>query len=196
MQRHPNIKDGLNLVIFAVCVAIGTIFINSYIFRTFSVIGPSMEPTMYTGDRLIVNRIPVTLASLKNQLYTPERGQIIVFQNPLYDSSGKDEYIVKRVIAFPGERVTLKDGTITVYNNEHPDGFNPDEKYTDTLTLPISGNFDGEVPQGTVFVAGDHRNDNYSFDSRNGLGYIPMHTIVGPVSLRIWPFNKIGNFSS
>ena len=86
-QRHPNVKDALNLVTFAICVAVGTIFINSFIFRTFSVVGPSMEPTMHTGDRLIVNRIPVTMSSLKNELYMPKRGEIIVFENPRYDSN-------------------------------------------------------------------------------------------------------------
>lgn len=190
MQRHPNIKDGLNLIIFAICVAIGTIFINSFVFRTFSVVGPSMEPTMHTGDRLIVNRVPATYSKLHNKLYKPNRGEIIVFENPLYDSSGHDEYIVKRVIAFPGERVVLKDGVLTVFNDEHPNGFNPDENYAKTLSTPISGNFDDEVPEGTLFVAGDHRNENYSFDSRNGLGFIPMHSVVGPVSLRIWPLDK------
>lgn len=86
-----------------------------------------MESTMYTGDRLIVNRIPVTMAQLKNQPYTPERGQIIVFKNPRYVAGEPDEYIVKRVIAFAGERVTVKDGVVTVYNAAHTDGFRPDD---------------------------------------------------------------------
>ena len=134
-QRHPNVKDALNLVIFAICVAVGTIFINSFIFRTFSVVGPSMEPTMHTGDRLIVNRIPVTMSSLKNELYMPKRGEIIVFENPRYDNTSKsrnDQYIVKRVIAFPGERVVVKDGSLTVFNNHNPKGFNPDKDYAKT----------------------------------------------------------------
>ena len=194
MQRHPNIKDSLNLIIFAVCVAVGTIFINSFIFRSFSVVGPSMEPTMHTGDRLIVNRVPVTIQNLKNELYLPKRGQVIVFENPLYNKDNQDEYIVKRVIAFPGERVTLQDGNLTVYNDDNPSGFNPDLEYSDTLGLPTSGEFDGEVPKGTLFVAGDHRNENYSFDSRNGLGFVPLHNVVGPVSLRIWPFSQIDKF--
>ena len=198
-QRHPNVKDALNLVIFAICVAVGTIFINSFIFRTFSVVGPSMEPTMHTGDRLIVNRIPVTMSSLKNELYMPKRGEIIVFENPRYDNTSKsrnDQYIVKRVIAFPGERVVVKDGSLPVFNNQNPKGFNPDKDYAKTLSTPTSGDFNGEVPQGSIFVSGDHRNDNFSYDSRNGLGYIPMYRIVGPVSVRIWPLNKVGYFSS
>ena len=127
MDRHPRLSDGLSLVIFVIGVAIGTVLLNAFVFQTFNVEGASMETTMYTGDRLIVNRLPVTMSKLQNKNYTPKRGQIIVFKNPNYNASlGKDEYIVKRVIAFAGERVTVKNGTTTVYNKENPNGFNPD----------------------------------------------------------------------
>lgn len=184
----------LGLIVFVVCVAIGTLFINAFIFRTFSVVGPSMERTMYTGDRLIVNRLPVTSAQLRNQTYVPERGQIIVFKNPNYTVGSPDEYIVKRVIAFPGERVVVADGRITVYNAEHPDGFNPDDANRGEPGSPTSGSKDMTVPEGTLFVAGDHRQDNWSLDSRSGLGTIPYYDVVGPVGVRIWPFDKIRTF--
>ena len=58
--RHPFAKDVIQLIIFIVCVIIGTILINSFVFRSYNVVGPSMEETLYTGDRLIVNRLPVT----------------------------------------------------------------------------------------------------------------------------------------
>lgn len=193
-QRHPYIKDVAGLLIFFACVAIGTIFINLYVFRTFSVLGPSMEPTLYTGDRLIVNRLPSTFAHLQNEPYVPDRGQVIVFKNPNYTPSSEDEYIVKRVIAFPGERVVVKDGKITVYNADNPRGFNPDDQNNGEPTSPTSGNIDVVVPEGELFVAGDHRQGNYSFDSRSGLGTIPYVELVGPVSLRIWPLNKIRTF--
>jgi len=153
-----------------------------------------MESTLYTGDRLIINRVPVTIAQLQNKDYVPGRGQIIVFKNPKYTSGIGDEYIVKRVIAFPGERVVLKDGKFTVYNSQHPNGFNPDDAYKGQVGSPTSGSVDMKVPSGEVFVAGDHRQDTYSFDSRNGLGTIPYYDIVGPVSIRVYPFNKIRFF--
>jgi len=194
LRRHPFFKDALNITIFIVCVLIGTLLINTFIFRSFSVVGPSMEKTLYTGDRLIVDRLPVTWAQLQNKAYTPERGQIIVFKNPHYTVGVSDEYIVKRVIAFPGERVVLKDGHYTVYNSEHPDGFNPDDNNKGEPGSPTSGTVDKIVPSGELFVSGDHRQDNYSYDSRNGLGTIPTYDVVGPVSLRIFPFNQIRGF--
>jgi len=194
-KRHPFIKDAVGIIIFIVCVLIGTLFINSFIFRSFSVVGPSMETTLYTGDRLIVNRMPITLSQIQNKNFVPERGQIIVFKNPSYSSGLGDEFIVKRVIAFAGEHVSLKDGKYTVYNKEHPNGFNPDDTNNGEPGSPTSGSLDKKlVPNGEIFVSGDHRQGNYSYDSRNGLGTIPLYDIVGPVSMRVFPFDKIRFF--
>jgi signal peptidase I len=153
-----------------------------------------MQTTMYTGDRLIVKRLPVTWAQLQNKPYVPERGQIIVFKNPRYNVGTGDEYIVKRVIAFPGERVTVTDGVLTVYNSEHPNGFHPDDANHGEPGSPTSGSVDTTVTDGTLFVAGDHRQGDFSFDSRSGLGLIPYYDVVGPVKLRIYPFTSIRIF--
>jgi signal peptidase I len=193
LTRHPRLKDIGGFVIFVVCVIVGTLLINTFVFRSFSVTGPSMEQTLYTGDRLIVNRLPVTMAHLQNNSYTPKRGQIIVFKNPLYSPGSEDMNLVKRVIAFAGERVTVKDGTLTVYNREHPQGFHPDDSW-DGPGSPTSGNTEVTVPEGSIFVAGDHRQGSYSLDSRNGLGTVPLYDVIGPVSLRLWPLTKIQGF--
>lgn len=195
LRRHPGLKDTIGIILFVACVLIGTIFINTFIFRSFNVEGPSMETTMYTGDRLIVNRLPVTVSQLQNKSYLPHRGQIIVFKNPRYDNiSNKEEYIVKRVIGLPGDRVVLKDGKFTVYNIDHPAGFDPDATNNGEPGSPTTGEKDTVVADGTIFVSGDHRQGSYSFDSRNGMGLIPLYDIVGPVSFRIFPFNALRGF--
>jgi signal peptidase I len=176
---------------------VGTLLINTFIFRSYNVVGPSMETTLYTGDRLIVNRVPVTLASIQGKSYQPQRGQIIVFKNPRYTLGADDEYIVKRVIGLPGERVTIKDGHYIVYNDQHPEGFDPDQYNHGEPGSPTSGTADTVVPEGELFVSGDHRVGNFSFDSRNGaegMGTIPLYDVVGPVSMRIFPFTKIRFF--
>ena len=194
LDRHPGVRDRLNFVVFVVLVLVGTLFINTFVFRSFNVVGPSMEPTMYTGDRLIVNRLPVTWAQINAHQYVPERGQIIVFRNPHYVDGGRDQFIVKRVIGFAGERVVVQNGKITVYNDQHPTGFNPDDleqRGEPGPGSPTSGDVDVVVPEGTLFVVGDHREGNFSSDSRSGLGMIPLFDVVGPVGLRIWPLNKL-----
>lgn len=194
LQRHPFFKDVLNISIFILCVLIGTLLINTFVFRSFSVVGPSMEKTLYTNDRLIVSRLPVTVSQLQNKTYIPDRGQVIVFKNPRYSTGLGDEYIVKRVIAFDGERVVLQDGVYTVYNDKNPDGFNPDDANGGEPGSPTSGSVDVVVPQDELFVSGDHREGSFSLDSRNGLGTIPYYDVIGPVSLRVFPFNKIRTF--
>ncbi len=184
MDRHPKLQDGLGMVIFVVGVVIGTLLLNTFVFQTFNVEGASMETTMYTGDRLIVNRLPVTGSKLQNKNYIPKRGQVIVFKNPNFNAStGKDEYIVKRVIAFAGERVTVKNGTVTVYNTENPDGFNPDTSVNKNEPgQPTSGDVDTTVPEGTIFVMGDHRQGSYSCDFETAWDRSPFMTSLGQLA--------------
>ena len=192
--RHPLLKDVLNILVFVICVVIGTALVNAFVFRSFNVIGPSMQPTLHSGDRLIVNRLPVTWAQLQNKSYVQERGQVIVFKNPHFAPGREDEFIVKRVIGLPGERVTLQDSKFTVYNTEHPNGFNPDTTFTDKPASPASYTVDTVVPTGELFVVGDNRVGSFSYDSRSGLGTIPLYDVIGPVSYRIFPFTKIRDF--
>lgn len=197
-DRHPRLKDAFNFGLFILLVFIGTLIINTFVFRSFSVLGHSMDNTLANGERLIVNRLPITAAQLSNKQYFPERGEIIVFKNPRYIPGSPDEYIVKRVIAYPGERVTVDNGVLTVYNAEHPTGYQPDDEWRKDGVgpqSPTSGEgVDITVPDGTVFVSGDNRIGNNSYDSRSGLGTVPTFDIVGPVSFRIFPFTKMTSF--
>ena len=128
-QRHPQLIDIISVIIFVVSVVIGTVLINTFVFQSYTVVGQSMEETLHNGERIIVNRLPITWSRLQNNDYTPERGDIIVFENPNYTAGMKDQYIVKRVIAFSGERVKVEDGVLTVYNDEYPNGFKPDDGF-------------------------------------------------------------------
>ena len=206
VRRHPILKDIFGLVLFIIFVVIGTFLLTTYVMRSYTVVGASMENTLHGKDRLIVNRAAVSIAHFLGKPYIPERGQIIVFSNgeangPLtcnVNSSIRDQYIIKRVIAFPGERVTVKDGVLTVYNQAHPEGFHQDDQTrksdTDGPKKYTSGEVDLIVPDQEIFVIGDNREGTHSFDSRYGLGTIPYCRIIGPVLLRFYPFNQIHLF--
>jgi signal peptidase I len=211
-NRFPWLRDVIGLSIFVAVIFVGALLINTFIFRSFNVVGPSMEPTLEGGvagqpsDRVIVNLVPVTLSHIGGKDWTPARGEIIVFKNPQYTAGQDDEYVVKRVVGLPGERVTVNDCQLKVYNAEQKDGFDPypDFKNFADNDKEINTCIDGDgtnvtVPGDAIFVVGDHRVNNYSMDSRNGdgrasLGTIPLSDVVGPVSLRIWPIDHFKRF--
>ena len=194
-QRYPLLKDMVGLAMFVGAIILGTFILNHFVFRSYNVVGSSMETTLHSGDRILVNRLPVTWAHLKGDYYVPNRGDIIVFHNPLYKSGDNDQYIIKRVIAFAGERVQVKDGTITVFNDQSGDeGFNPDDDFNGEPKEHTSGEIDVIVPANEVFVVGDNREGTNSWDSRYGLGTIPLYDIAGPAGVRIWPLDGIRLF--
>jgi signal peptidase I len=126
--------------------------------------GASMEPTLASGEYVIVNRISY-------RLRTPHRGDIIVFHFP---RDPKEEYI-KRLIGLPGDEVEIKNNAVYV------NGLRLDESYL-KVTTNYTGNW--RVPAGQLFVLGDNRNN--SSDSHDW-GTVPMNYVVGKAVLVYWP---------
>lgn len=163
-----------------------------FVIQSYEVDGPSMMDTLQDNDLLIVNKMPKTWSRITGNPYIPERGEIVIFTKS--EGLGSRQ-LVKRVIALPGEKVSVKDGAVTVYNAQTPEGFNPDEnpEYSETAKDEYT---QGEVnmltvPGNYVFVMGDNR-DN-SLDSRN-FGPVNVDEIVGNLGIRLFPLNEAKRF--
>lgn len=166
-------------VLETVAIAVvAVVLVRTFVVQPFVVSGASMEPTFYNGNYLLVDEMTYHFRS-------PERGEVIVFRYPGDLSS----FYIKRIIGLPGDRVVLKDNTVSVYENGEKRVLN--ENYL--LGHPTSGSFDITVPQGEYFVMGDNR--NFSFDSRSW-GPLPKGDIVGVVRLRLWPVDEARAFGA
>lgn len=170
------------------------LFLITFVFQSYLVDGPSMETTLQDKDRLIVWKVPRTWAKITGNAFIPERGDVVVFTEPELENYGQksNKQLIKRVIALPGERVVIKDGTLTVFNSENPQGFRPDDnpEYGSVIkTTP--GEMDVTIPENHIFVAGDNRSN--SLDSR-AFGPISADHIVGKLTARFLPFSEARRF--
>ncbi len=178
--------------VFAIAsISLFIIIVDYYIVEIFRVDGISMENTLKDDDKLLVNKSSRTWANINSQKYIPKRGEVIIFQKPspsLVDDNEKEgpEYVVKRVLGLPGERITVNKGIVLVYNQENPKGFNPDKSsdWEDTYNIGDEDNIDITLAENEVFVSGDNRPE--SLDSRIN-GPIDIQYIVGRVDARISP---------
>lgn len=177
MKKKTNeLYDWLKAIIIAALIALA---VRTFLFSPIIVDGPSMQPTLYDRDQMIVNKF---IYKFKD----PERFDIIIF----HASEQKD--FIKRVIGLPGEHVKVIDNVLYV-NNEKVDepfleGSLADGFYTNDFTLEmLPGNYE-TIPEGYILVLGDNRNN--STDSRS-IGLIDMNEIVGKATVIYWPFNRI-----
>ncbi len=166
--------DWMDSIVFALIV----VMIFNIGFRIVNVSGDSMLPTLHTGDRLIISRC----------IGQPKAGDIIVS----VQDNARNEPVIKRIVATEGQTVDIDYEKGIVY----VDGQASDDSYTlqpgiiyPSFEAPIE--FPVVVPEDSVFVLGDNRNN--SLDSRSySIGMIEERYILGKAVLRIFPFDQIG----
>lgn len=156
------------ITVAAVAVLVATLFLP-----VLQIYGSSMTPTLYDGDVVL---------SVKSSEWN--KGEIVAFYY-------NNKILVKRVIASAGEWVELDE-----QGNLYINGSLVDEPYVKDKALgECDIKMPYQVPEGRIFVMGDHR--SVSVDSRStAVGCVAEEQIVGKLVFRIWPFSGFGNIEN
>lgn len=174
LRRRKWIAEFKDWLIMAVVVFSVISLLNLFVFNISMVKGHSMQPTLYEGERLFINKITLAFRD-------PRRGDIVVLHDP---SNGPDrkEYLVKRVVGIPGDIVEVREHKL--YVNGKPAA----EPYVDTA-IEDADFSPVPVGRGFYFVMGDNRHAGASKDSRF-FGAVPLKMIVGRAAFIWWPLSK------
>lgn len=158
----------------SIAIALVIVFIiHQFVFNLSKVDGHSMEPTLSDGERLFVNRIIYLINK-------PDYSDIVILKDP---RNGHNQYLVKRVVAVPGDVVEIRNHRLFV------NGEQIDEPYT---AIKIEGPDIGplQIGDNQYFVMGDNRYLNASSDSRN-FGMVDRKLIKGRAEFIVWPITKM-----
>lgn len=172
-KKEPETLEGM-LYCWAqalITAVVGVVLLFTFAFRLIGVSGPSMQDTLYTGDRLLV---------LNAAFCDFQPGDVVVINNYNADLS---DTLIKRIIAVGGQTIDIDLASSTVYVDGQP----LDEPYVKGFTDTIEGTrFPLTLAEDEVFVMGDHR--DHSTDSRSArLGPVKEGYLQGKAVLLLLP---------
>lgn len=211
-KKQSLTKGFLELIAIIVTALLISLVLKTYIVQNFYIPSGSMENTLQINDRIVVNKMTSEEKDLN-------RGDVVVFKdtkgwlsplpkaeqnNSLMDKAmqaiglmpeNNNQYMVKRIIGMPGDTVKCCDADGRILINGEP----IDETYLYAGDQPSDRYFFAEVPEGKVWVMGDHRSN--SADSRahrntEGNGFIDIADISGRGSFIVWPLENAGKIDS
>lgn len=166
LKLREFVRDTVETVLIALVLFLAINTVSARI-RVESV---SMQPTLFAGNYVIVNKLAYRLGE-------PQRGDVIVFKYP--PDPGREPYI-KRVIGLPGDEVRIDNGNVYI---------NGELLVEPYLTVVTNQGGEWRVPEDSLFVMGDNRNN--SSDSRSW-GMVPLENVIGKGLVIYWPPEQWG----
>lgn len=174
-NNNPQAKSSFwEFVRYAIIALLIVIPFRIFIAQPYVVSGASMDPTFKDADYLIVDQ-------LSKRFGEPTRESVVIIRYPKDPS----KFFIKRLIAFPNEKVFINDGVVTVFNDTHPKGILIKDSF---VVYKKSENLSTQLGKDEYFVMGDNRAG--SSDSRIW-GPVPKKYIIGRPIIRLIPLNKI-----
>ena len=180
-KTRKSILEWVVVIVGAVGLAL---LIKAFLFQAYYIPSPSMNPTLFEGDRILVNK-------LSYKLHSVNRGDLIVFDTP--ETSGEDD-LIKRVIGLPGEFVNVEEERIEIDGGLLLEPYLPLSSNIKSFATPVNcvnrpnENYGCRIPDDHVFVMGDNRSN--SRDSRF-FGPVPIEDVKGRAFIRVWPIGDI-----
>lgn len=170
-QEHPI----LDIIRFSVLALLIVVPIRIFIAQPFIVSGASMDDTFHNNEYLIVDQVTYRFTE-------PTRGDVVIFRYPRNPS----KFFIKRVIAVPGDTISIYADEVMITNEENPEGLILDEPYVKDMSPDTA--LEMTLKEDEYFVMGDNR--NASSDSRVW-GVLNRKYIVGQAFLRLYPITEI-----
>lgn len=169
--KGGGLRESLFLLVCGVVVAL---LLQAFVFQSFWIPSESMQNTLQVGDRVVVNKLHGE----------SERGDIVVFKG------WNNEDTIKRVIAVGGDTVKCCDAKKRITVNGVP---LEESSYLFSGDFPSGESFKKVVPDGRLWVMGDHRTasaDSRAHEERLGEGSIPESDVIGRAVAIYWPFSR------
>lgn len=203
-KRHPAVSFLIEMAMIVGLAIIISFIIKTFFLRAFYIPSESMQPTLEVDDRIVVNLLAPGVMDI-------DRGDVVVFEdtrnwwgsgpqeetNALQDAlifiglvpDTSSHYVVKRIIGLEGDHIECCDDQGRILINGEP----LEEPYLYPGNEPSLSSFDVTVPEGHVWLLGDHREasaDSRAHVSESDQGAVPEEDIIGRTLSIVWPVDR------
>jgi signal peptidase I len=199
-KKRSGLSSLFELVV-TVAVAVGlALLIQAFVVKPYRIPSPSMVPTLEIGQRVLANRL----------INHPSVGNVVVFHpphgadpiTPICGSSSQgaghpqacdvptksesDQTFIKRVVAGPGDRISIVNGHVI------RNGVREKDPYIEPCGTDSTCNFPKQItiPPGYYFMMGDNRGES---DDSRFWGPVPDKWIIGVAFFTYWPPDRVGS---